>query len=61
MYMDNPVSLGMGTMGQATNNSIGYVDGGTYGTTTGALPSTVALSQIYVVANVMPYFKVGAI
>jgi hypothetical protein len=61
MYMDNPLSLGMGTIGQATNNSIGYVDGGTYLTTTGALPSSLALNQIGAVANVMPYFKVGAI
>lgn len=61
LYMDNPLSLGMGTIGQATNASNGYVDGGTYLTTTGALPNTLALNQIGVVNNVMPYFKVGAI
>jgi hypothetical protein len=61
LVMDNPLSIGMGTFGQATNASIGYADGGTYGTTTGALPATVALSQIYGVNNVMPFFKVGAI
>lgn len=61
LYMDNPLSIGMGTIGQATNASNGYVDGGTYLTTTGALPNTLALNQIGVVNNVMPYFKVGAI
>jgi hypothetical protein len=61
LLMDNPVSLGMGTIGQATNASLGYNDGGTYGTTTGALPSTVAISQIIPVNNVMPFFKIGAI
>lgn len=61
LYMDNSLSIGMGTIGQATNNSNGYVDGGTYLTTTGSLPNTLALNQIGVVANVMPYFKVGAV
>lgn len=61
LYMDNPLSIGMGTFGQATNASIGYNDGGTYSATTGALPSTLALSEIRGVNNVMPYFKVGAV
>lgn len=60
-YFDNPISIGMGTIGQATNNSNGFVDGGTYLTTTGALPNTLALNQIGGVANVMPYFRIGAI
>lgn len=60
-YFDNPLSVGQGTFGQATNNSIGYADGGTYRTTTGGLPDTLALTQIGGVANVMPFFKIGAI
>jgi hypothetical protein len=60
-YFDNPLSVGQGTFGQATNNSIGYADGGTYLTTTGGLPGTLALNQIGGVANVMPFFKIGAI
>jgi urea transporter len=61
LYMDNPLSLGQGTFGQATNNSIGYADGGTYGTTTAGLPASIELSQIKQQANVMPYFKIGAL
>lgn len=61
LYMDNAASVGMGTFGQATNASIGYQDGGTYSATTGALPSTLALSEIRGANNVMPFFKVGAI
>lgn len=60
-YFDNPLSVGQGTFGQATNNSIGYANGGTYRTTTGGLPDTLALTQIGCVANVMPFFKIGAI
>lgn len=60
-YFDNPMSVGAGTFGQATNNSNGYADGGTYLTTTGGLPSSLALNQIGQVANVMPFFKMGAI
>jgi hypothetical protein len=61
MYMDNPVSIGMGTFGQNTAASIGYVDAGTYLTTTGALPATVGTNQTGAVNNVVPYFKIGAL
>jgi hypothetical protein len=61
LLMDNPVTVGMGTFGQATAGSIGYVDAGTFNTTTGALPASVGLSQIAQVTNLVPYFKIGAI
>lgn len=61
LYMDNPMSVGAGTMGGATNNSFVYVDAGTYLTTTGGLPGTVAFNQTGGVANLVPYFKIGAI
>ena len=61
LVMDNPLSIGMGTFNQATNASIGYVDAGTYSTTSAALPASVAMSQIVQFNNVVPYFKIGAI
>jgi hypothetical protein len=61
VVFDQPVALGMGTFGQATAGSIGYVDAGTYPTTTGALPNSISISQILQVTNLVPYFKIGAI
>lgn len=61
MYMDNPASVGMGTFNQATNASGGYADAGTYTVTSGALPASVAMSQIAPFNNVVPYFKIGAL
>lgn len=61
MYMDNPASVGMATLGSATNNSLGVVDAGSYGTTTNGIPASVALADIKPVANLVPFFKIGAI
>jgi hypothetical protein len=61
LYMDNPVSIGMGTIGQATNASIGFNDGGTFSVTTGGIPSSINIADIRQVNNVMPFFKIGAI
>lgn len=60
IYMDNPLSLAMGYMGSATNTSVGYADGGRFSAQTANLPASIGLSQIQQVANVMPYYKVGA-
>jgi hypothetical protein len=61
MVMDNPVPVAMGSIGAATNASIGIVDGGRYSATTGAIPSSLGLSEIIQSVNVIPFFKVGAI
>jgi hypothetical protein len=62
LYMDNPMSVGAGSnFGTATNVSYVYADAGTYLTTTGALPNTIAVNQTGGVANLVPYFKIGAL
>ncbi len=61
MVMDNPTPVAMGTIGGATNASIGIVDGGKYSVTTGGIPSSIGLSEIIQSVNVIPFFKVGAI
>ncbi len=61
MYMDTPMSVGAGTIGGATNYSNVWVVAGTYLTTTGGLPTSVALNQMGGAANAMPFFKIGAI
>lgn len=62
VVMDNPVPVGMGNnFGAATNQSIGYVEAGTYSATTGAMPATIAYSQIKQTNNASPWFKIGAI
>jgi len=61
MVYDAPIPLGMGTIGQATNNTVGYVDGGVLSAQTGALPASIALGDIRQTSNIMPYFKIGAI
>ena len=60
--MDAPFSTaGMAYFGLATNTSNGLVDAGIYGTTTGALPATIAFSQIASQSNnLYPIFKMGA-
>jgi hypothetical protein len=61
MVMDNPVPLGMGTIGAGTNVSSGYVDAGTYSASTAGIPSSIGLTQISASSNLNPYFKMGAI
>jgi hypothetical protein len=61
MYYDNPLSAAMGTINQALNNSLGYADAGTYSAGTASLPGTIFLSEIRVVANQVPFFKIGAL
>jgi hypothetical protein len=52
--------LGAGFWGGSTNQSIGYVDGGTYATTSNAIPASFVLSQIRQTNNAVPYVKIGA-
>jgi hypothetical protein len=59
--VDGPLIVGMGPIGSATANSLGLADAGVFSTTTNALPSTLALSQIVNSQNVIPYFRLGAI
>lgn len=62
MIMDNPMPLALGySFGSATATSIGYVDGGTYGTTTTGFPSSFGFSDIKQHSNLMPFIKIGAI
>jgi hypothetical protein len=55
-----PLGLGAG-FGGATNNSIGYVDAGTYSVTSNNMPTSFLLGDIRQTANVVPYVKMGAI
>jgi hypothetical protein len=59
--VDNPLPVAMGVIGSATNQSIGYNDGGTFSVTTNAIPASFNLTQIRQTNNVMPYVKIGAI
>jgi hypothetical protein len=60
--IDNPMALGLGAgFGGATNNSIGYVDAGTYSVTSNNMPTSFLLQDIRQTANVVPYVKMGAI
>jgi hypothetical protein len=62
IVMDAPMPLAMGNnFGAVTATSIGYVDAGSYGTTTAAMPVSVNFSQIRQHSNLVPYFKMGAI
>ena len=61
MVMDNPMPLGQNVFGAQTNQSIGYNDGGTYATTSTAMPASFVFSQIRQTNNVMPYVKIGAL
>jgi hypothetical protein len=61
VVIDNPMPVAMGFIGSATNQSIGYVDGGTYATTSTAMPASFVLSQIRQTNNAVPYVKLGAI
>jgi hypothetical protein len=59
---DNPLPAAMAVgFGGSTNSTIGYNDGGTYGTTSGAMPASFLLSDIKQTVNLMPYVKIGAI
>ena len=60
-FFDNPLSAGMASFHASTNASVGYADGGTFSVTTGAIPNTIALSEIRQINNVMPFFKMGAL
>lgn len=59
--IDNPMPVAMGFMGSATNQSIGYVEGGTYATTSTAMPVSFEFSQIRQTNNAVPFIKMGAI
>ena len=59
--IDNPASFGMGTFGQATNASVGYVDGGIWTTTTAAMPASMSIGDIKHTNNAMPFFMIGAL
>ena len=60
MMMDSPQPVGQNIIGAATNASIGYGDAGTYSVTSGAMPASVALSDIKQTMNMVPYFRIGA-
>ena len=60
--VDAPMLLAMGNgFGTATATSIGYVDAGTFSTTSAAFPTQVNLSQVRQHSNLVPYFKIGAL
>lgn len=59
--MDNPMPVAQGFIGSATNASNGYVDGGTYATTSAAMPASFVFSQIRQTNNAVPYIKLGAV
>jgi hypothetical protein len=59
--VDNPLPTAMGFMLAATNNSVGYVEGGTYGTTTAAMPASFVFSDIKQTLNAIPYVKIGCV
>jgi hypothetical protein len=62
MVLDAPVPVGANfDFGAATQTSVGFVDAGTYGTTTGAFPAVITASQIKQHSNLVPYFKIGAL
>lgn len=62
VVVDNPVPLAMGqNFGAATATSIGYVDAGSYGTTSAAFPSSCVFTDIKQHSNIIPYFKMGAV
>lgn len=61
VVMDNPMAVGLGTIGQATNGSLGYADAGVYTVTTGGIPSSIGLNEIKQTMNAVPYIKIGAI
>ena len=61
LIYDNPLSAGMGSMNQATNANIGYVDAGYYSAGTGGFPASINLTNdIKQSNNLVPYFKIGA-
>jgi hypothetical protein len=59
--MDAPVTVGMGTIGAATTQTVGFVDAGTYSVVTGGIPSSIGFSEILQTLNVVPFIKMGAI
>ena len=59
--LDNPMAAAQGFIGGATNNSIGYADGGVYSVTTGAFPSSIHLTDVVQQQNRVPVFKMGAL
>jgi hypothetical protein len=60
LYVDNPVGVGMGTVGSATATSSGF-QMGLYSVTSGGLPASIGLSELRVNSNVLPYMKLGAL
>lgn len=62
IYMDGPALVAMGSgFGSAAATNIGYVDAGSYSTTSAAMPSSIGISQILQHSNLVPFFKLGAI
>lgn len=62
VVLDAPMPLSMGNnFGVAPATTIGYVDAGTFSTTSASPPVSVNFSQIRQHSNLVPYFKVGAI
>lgn len=59
--IDNPMAQGHGFLGSATNQTQGYVEGGRFSTTSGAMIASFELSEIRQTNNVMPFVKMGAI
>lgn len=62
VVMDSPMPLAMGNgFGTVTATSIGYVDAGTFSTTSNAFPAQITISQVRQHSNLVPYFKIGAL
>jgi hypothetical protein len=59
--IDNPMPVGAGFIGNATNASNGYVDGGVWSVTSATLPASFALTNVLQTMNATPYFKIGAV
>ena len=58
---DNPLASTMGYMGLASDASVGVVDAGKYSVTSAGFPNTIGLSEISIVSNMVPVFRIGAI
>jgi hypothetical protein len=59
--IDNPLPVAQGFIGSATTASQGYVDGGTYSVTSGAMPASFVFADIRQTNNAVPYIKIGAV
>jgi hypothetical protein len=57
---NNAIGIGMGTIGDTTDASIG-ISSGMYSVTTANFPASINLSELRVNSNVVPYFEMGAV